>query len=125
MVILLKGRYEDARRRVDRRTVAKVCSILVRICARDGTPIVACGGSKASRGMLPQHVGGFGLDDRSRDMIERVVQDDAHVFDWAIAQIEQEIRDDCDLQALDAMTESEWQAWVALPECDAEAFREV
>jgi len=57
--------------------------------------------------------------------MDRIVQDDAHVFDWAIAQVEAELRDTCDLRALDDMTEEEWQAWVALPECDTTAFAEV
>jgi len=82
-------------------------------------------------------------------MMDRVVQDDAHVFDWAIEQIEtimiraraiavfgeegvacleqltEEYADAVDLQALDDMTDDEWQAWVALPECDTTAFAEV
>ena len=57
-------------------------------------------------------------------MTDRVVQDDAHVFDWALAQVEAE-RDEVDLQALDDMTEGEWQAWVALPECDTTVFADV
>ena len=54
--------------------------------------------------------------------MDRVVQDDAHVFEWAFAEVE---RDAADLATLDEMTEAEWQAWVALPDAETEIFRDV
>jgi hypothetical protein len=54
-------------------------------------------------------------------MTDRVVQDDAHVFEWALCQVEQKRNADMDYN-------QDWTAddyWEWTGECDSEVFADV
>lgn len=55
-------------------------------------------------------------------MVDRVIQDDAHVFDWALAQVEADLNEEIDYQEL--RTEFTRQ-YVWSGECDSAEFRDV